>query len=271
MDDIRIEKITGYLGKLKNAIIAYSGGVDSTLLLKVAVGSLGRESVKAVTVLSPLLPPWDYEYAKKFSRELGIEHIFMDGSDKLGEEKFTRNDTYRCYFCKKFNYRIIKRKFPGLPVLSGTNSSDASDFRPGMKAEKEEGILTPFLDLGITKNDIRELSYILRIPGANRPPSACLASRIWTGESITEEKLEMVKKAEMTLRELGINDILRVRYLAGCFAKIETNEMEKIINSREIIIQILKGIGFRGVFVDIEGYAPSGKFYQKEGNYGNHY
>ena len=271
MYDIRIEKINGYLKNLEKVIVAYSGGVDSTLLLKLAADSLGKENVKAVTILSSLLPPWDYEYAINFSKELGIQHLLLDGSDKLRDERFRKNDPARCYYCKKFNYGIIKEKFPGLPVLSGTNASDASDFRPGMKIEREEGILTPFLDLGITKSDIRELSYVLRIPGASRPPSACLASRIWTGEIITEEKLEMVRNAEMALRSLGINSILRVRYFPEGFAKIETDEIEKIINNRKMITHTLKSIGFKRIFLDIEGYTPSGKIQEKEEGYGSHY
>lgn len=262
MLDSRIKKLADYLRELKQVVIAYSGGVDSTLLLRLSVDTLGKENVRAVTVVSSLLPPWDYEFAREFTRTLGMELILLNGFEKLQEENFIKNDQYRCYHCKKFNYKLIKEKFPNFHVLSGTNASDTSDFRPGIRAEKEEGVKTPFLDVGIAKEDIREMSRLLGIPGAERPASACLASRVFTGETITEEKLKKIKEAELVLKALGISGILRVRIMGNDMAKIETeiDQLKKVLHYREDILRRLKSIGFRKILLDIEGYEPSGKF-----------
>lgn len=262
MLDPQVKRLVDYLRELKQVVIAYSGGVDSTLLLRLSVDTLGKENVRAVTVLSSLLPPWDYEFARKFTRTLGLKLILLSGLEKLKEENFIKNDAYRCYHCKKFNYKLIRGKFPDFHILSGTNASDTSDFRPGIKAEKDEGVKTPFLDLGITKEDIREISRFLGIPGAERPASACLASRVLTGEIITEEKLKKIKEAELTLKELGISGVLRVRIMGNDIAKIETeiDQLRKVLLYRKDILRELKNIGFRKIFLDIEGYEPSGKF-----------
>lgn len=265
MEDLRIKNLKEYIRTLYKVAVAYSGGVDSTLLLRLSVDALSPEAVKAVTIVSPLLPPWDMEFARNYAPSLRVEHILINGREKLYHQEFSRNDQYRCYYCKKFSYEIIKKTFPNTPVLSGTNASDMDDFRPGIRAENEEGIKTPFLDLGITKEDIREISQLLEIPGANRPASACLASRIWTGEEITEKKLNMVKEAELFLKKMGIVGIFRVRLLRGNTARIETepHQLERIIQLRETITRKFKSIGFRKIELDMEGYAPAGKIFKE--------
>lgn len=251
-----IEALEDYLRGLNGVAIAYSGGVDSTFLLAISARVLGDDKVVALTIQSPLTPPWELDFALDFCRSSGIQQLFLDGSFVLDDERITSNPSQRCYFCKKQLLKTMLQEKPAdQPLLTGTNASDESDFRPGMRAEEEMGILTPLRELGFTKEAIREYSQRYGIPGFERTPAACFATRIPIGEPITRDKVKMIGEAETFLRSLGL-ELVRVRLLASDTASIEvaTEEGKRILDLREEIVRQLGEIGFRGVVLDMEGY-----------------
>jgi uncharacterized protein len=217
---------------------------------------LGKENVVALTIQSPLTPLWELDFARDFCRDTGIQHLLLDGSFVLNDEMIVSNPPQRCYFCKKRILGVMKSEAPRDHILiTGTNASDEADFRPGMRAEEEMGILTPLRELGFTKDMIREFSQADEIPGFKRPPAACFATRIPYGESVTEEKVRMVVQAETFLRTLGF-ELIRVRLFSGAAACIEvaTEEFKNILDNRKEILRQLGTIGFQKVILDLEGY-----------------
>lgn len=236
--------------------IAYSGGVDSTFLLAVSARVLGERKVLALTIKSPLTPLWEVEFAIGFCRIRGIKHLILDGSFILDDELFTSNPPQRCYHCKKKLLDAITENIPhDYPILTGTNASDQLDFRPGMRAEAEMGVGTPLRELGFTKDMIREYSRAYEIPGFERFPTPCFATRIPYGEPITLGKVKMIGNAETVLRDLGF-ELIRVRLTTRDTACIEVakEEIKKVFDLREHILRQLGEIGFQRVTVDLEGY-----------------
>jgi uncharacterized protein len=251
-----MKALEDYIAQCKKVVVAYSGGVDSTFLLAVSARVLGDDNVVALTIQSPLTPPWELDFAHDFCRNKGIHHLLLDGSFILNDEIIVSNPLQRCYFCKKRILGVMGKKVPRDHILiTGTNASDETDFRPGMKAEEEMGVKTPLRELRFTKDMIREFSKIEAIPGFGRPPAACFATRIPYGESITEEKVRMVEQGETFLRNLGFA-LIRVRMLSGSTACIEVakEEGKRILDLREEISRQLGEIGFRRVTLDLEGY-----------------
>jgi len=251
-----IGALEDYLRKLCKVTIAYSGGVDSTFLLALSARILGEEEVVALTIQSPLTPPWELDFARDFCRSRGIQHLLLDGSFILDDERITSNPSQRCYFCKKqLLETMLQEKSADQPLLTGTNASDESDFRPGMRAEEEMGILTPLRELGFTKEAIRKYSQRYGIAGFERPPAACFATRIPVGEPITREKVRMIGEAETFLRTLGL-ELVRVRLFSGDTASIEVakKEAKRILDLREKISHQLASIGFKRVTMDLGGY-----------------
>jgi uncharacterized protein len=251
-----IKALEDYIANLGKVAIAYSGGVDSTFLLATSARVLGEGKVMAVTVQSPLIPPWEVAFAKEFCHAWGIRHILLDGSFVLDDERIVTNPTQRCYHCKKKLLGAMGGEIPGRHhLLTGTNASDESDFRPGMKAEEELGVLTPLREFGFTKDIIRKSSRRYEIPGYERPSSPCFATRIPFGEPITVEKVRMVEEAEAFLRHLDF-ELVRVRLLPGDTACIEVarEEVQRILGLREDISRQLGSRGFKRVTLDLEGY-----------------
>jgi uncharacterized protein len=236
-------------------IIAYSGGVDSTFLLKVASEVL-EDRVLAITAKSPLHPDREYIAAKEGARKLGVRFLSV-ATDELSLKKFIDNPPERCYWCKRELFgkllEIAGQKDIKC-VVDGSNFDDLEDFRPGRKAAEEIGIESPLCEVGLTKKEIRILSRELGLSTWNKPSFACLASRIPYGTSINQEILEIVNRAEEFLFSLGVGQ-LRVRH-HGETAKIEVEpiDMEKIINHREKILEIFKSLGYLYVILDLEGY-----------------
>lgn len=252
-----IEGLEGYLKGLGGVAVAYSGGVDSTFLLAVAAKVLPHDCLLALTVVSPLSPPWEVSFAEAFCRSRGIEQVILDGSFLLQDEQIANNPPMRCYHCKRRILQAMRERIKdSRPLLTGTNASDDSQKRPGMLAEKEMGIETPLRYLGFTKEKIREYSQAQGIPGSLRPPSACLATRIPYGEPITMEKLRMVQEAEFFLRGLGF-ELVRVRLHSGDIACIElgAQEMARGFDMRREIERRLIEQGFRKVNIDQVGYS----------------
>lgn len=246
MDDKKINELKKILKEMGSAIIAFSGGVDSSFLLKVAKKVLGKNII-AVTAKSPTYPKSELGDAKKITKSLNCKHIIID-SNELEIEEFRKNPRNRCYFCKKelfLKLISIKKRYKFNFVADGTNYDDLNTPRPGLKASKELGIRNPLADAGLTKEEIRKYSRLLNLPTWNKPALACLASRFPYGEEISEFKLKKIEKAEDFLRSLGFKQI-RVRYHYP-IARIETEKEEipvMLQNSiREKVIKRLKKNG----------------------------
>lgn len=246
--------ITNY-GKVA---VAFSGGVDSTFLLKICVDVLGKTNVLTCIGISPSLAQHQLSQARQMAKLIGIDLIEIP-LDELTDPNYQANKADRCFHCKSCQFRTIQdyAKEHGIEyTLCGTNYDDKDDYRPGNIAVKALGIKTPLMDTKLTKKDIRELSKNLGLPTAGVPASPCLASRVAYGQTITEEKLNQVEQAEDTLRSLGFVEF-RVRH-HGKVARIEvpTAEIQKLVTEsiRQQIIDQLKTIGFQYITLDLEGF-----------------
>jgi len=257
-----LAKLERYIANLGRVAVAYSGGVDSTFLLATCARVLGNEHVLALTIQSPLIPPWELEFAVGFCRDTGLQHRVLNGSCVFEDERVISNPMERCYYCKKRLLDVMQTVIPDTtPLLTATNASDESDFRPGMRAEAELGIKTPLRELGFSKHMIRKYSEMDAIPGFDRPSGACFATRIPYGDPISVEKVRMIEQAETFVRNLGL-EVVRVRLLSRDVACIEVGEqeIEKCLEFREQIVGRLADLGFRRVTLDLEGYR-SGKLH----------
>jgi uncharacterized protein len=251
------QELLALLKTMGGALVAFSGGVDSTLLLAAARDALG-DAVFAVTATSPTFPVHELEWARKIAAQLGVRWITLE-TDELDDHQFRANPPDRCYFCKKklFSLLLQKAKEEGLPcVIDATNADDLSDFRPGLIALRELGIRSPFVELGIGKEAIRQLARGLGLENWDKPSSACLASRIPYGEEITKERLERVAKAEAFLRKLGFRQV-RVRD-HGSLARIElpAGDLIRLLGAdlRKTIVEAFKQAGYTYVTLDLQGY-----------------
>ncbi len=253
----KLENLKKYLFNLGNVCIAFSGGVDSTFLLKVAFEELG-EKVIAVTAHSDTYPERELNESKEFTKKNGIKHIVFK-SNEFSLEEFVSNPPNRCYICKKELFlNIVKiAKDQGITnIIEGTNADDTNDYRPGTMALNELGILSPLKAFNLTKEEIRILSKEMNLPTWEKPSFACLATRLPYGETITKEKLQMIGKAEQSLMNYGFKQV-RVRYHSN-MARIELQEEDftKIIQKelREEIYLTFKEIGFDYISLDLKGY-----------------
>ncbi|MEW5919577.1 MAG: ATP-dependent sacrificial sulfur transferase LarE [Bacillota bacterium] len=251
----KLNELKVILSSYGGAVIAFSGGVDSTFLASIAHDVL-KEKVLAVTASSETYPEEEIDAAVSLAQQIGLPHLLIH-TEELADGKFTANPPERCYFCKKelfARFRKIAEAY-GLPqVLDGTNHDDRLDYRPGMQAAKELGIKSPLLEAELTKEDIRGLSREMGIPTWNKPSLPCLASRFPYGEEITREKLAMVKNAEAYLRSLGL-ETLRVRH-HGNLARIEVDPktFPIIMEAAGEVSQKLRQIGYSYVTLDLQGF-----------------
>jgi pyridinium-3,5-biscarboxylic acid mononucleotide sulfurtransferase len=252
----KLDNLKSVINNLGKVAVAFSGGVDSSFLLKVCRDVLEKDTV-AITIVSPMMPKSEIEDAIQFTKSIGIEHILI--SDDSIEEEVLNNSVDRCYFCKKIEFNKIVKAAEGKGikyVIDGSNTDDELDYRPGLKALKELKIISPLRIAGLAKKEIRELSKRLNLETWNKPALACLASRIPYGEKITIEKLSTIDGAESYLKKLGLIQF-RVRS-HGDIARIEIapEERDKLFDTAlmDKISRELKLYGFTYVCMEFEGY-----------------
>ncbi|MDX2448342.1 MAG: ATP-dependent sacrificial sulfur transferase LarE [Desulfobacterales bacterium] len=243
--------------ELRSVLIAFSGGVDSTLLLKISHDVL-KDRVVAVTATSALQPAQEKEAAMELAGAMGVQHVTIQAR-ALEDTEFVRNDSDRCYRCKRFLFQdlLVMADEMGLAhVAHGANVDDLTDYRPGFRAAEELGIVAPLLEAGLGKKEIRRLSRQLELSTWDKPAMACLASRIPYGTRLIGKRLEMVDAAEKVLHKEGFRSC-RVRY-HDTIARIEVSELdiprfqEDVL--RRNIVEKIKKIGFSFVTVDLSGY-----------------
>jgi len=252
------EALEAILRDLGRVVVAYSGGVDSSYLLKAAVDTLGPQNVLACISLGPSEPANMYEKARKTALQIGAELMVVQSSE-LDDPHFKANNADRCFHCKSHLCAAlldIARKRGFAQVVFGTNHDDLSDFRPGNKEMKVHGVRSPLAEAGLTKNEIRELCRQAGLPTANQPAAPCLASRIPYGLEVTEQRLKQIDQAEDVLRSLGFVEF-RVRH-HDAIARIEVRpqDIAKLATEpvRSQVVEELKGLGFQFVAMDLQGF-----------------
>ncbi|MCE8424838.1 MAG: ATP-dependent sacrificial sulfur transferase LarE [Candidatus Methanoperedens sp.] len=253
--DNKIESILDSLSRKKSVIVAFSGGVDSSVLSALAYRALGDNAI-AVTADSKTLAPGELGCAIKVAQEIGIKHIVIF-YDELKEREFTKNPEDRCYYCKKGLIRELKKiaaRNHIRTIVEGTNISDLKNHRPGYRAIIEEDVYNPFVEFKVTKEDIREIARKLCLSVAEKPSMACLSSRFPYRQTITIEGLTRVGEAEKYLKEQGFLTF-RVRDHNG-IARIEImpHDMESILDQRQTIVEVFKKLGFSYITLDLMGF-----------------
>ena len=255
------ERLLRILAGMNRALVAFSGGLDSSFLLAVAKEALG-DKVVAATASSPIHPMRELEIARKFCMEQGIKHLVFE-SREMSIDRFLENPPDRCYWCKRAMLIQLKEmaEREGLgPILHGLNKDELRDYRPGNRASQELGIRAPLLEAGLGKREVRAISKSMGLSVWNKPPSGCLATRVPYGQRITREKLAMVEQAEEFLLALGFEEV-RVRH-HGEMARVEVGQeaIYRLLTPglRKDLVAHFRGLGFLYVALDIEGFV-SGK------------
>jgi pyridinium-3,5-biscarboxylic acid mononucleotide sulfurtransferase len=260
----KLDQLNAFFAELDRALIAYSGGIDSTLVAKVAYDQLGDRAL-AVTAESPSLLPEDLEDARIQAATIGIRHEVVQ-THEMQNPNYTSNPVNRCYFCKSELHDTLKplaleRGYPY--VLDGVNADDLTDYRPGIQAAKERGARSPLAEVEITKAEVREISKLLGLPWWDKPAQPCLSSRFPYGEEITVAKLQRVGRAERYLRKMGLTT-LRVRS-EGQTARIELppEQIKEFVLTTDLsaLVAEFQSYGFLFVTLDLEGFR-SGKLNQ---------
>lgn len=251
------QRLQAEIKKVPSVVVAYSGGVDSAYLAYAAHRALG-ERMLAVTALSASYSARDREAAEACVARINFRHEFIE-TDELANPAYRANNPDRCFFCKdelfeKLDALASQKNFAA--VAYGVNVDDQGDWRPGQKAARQHKVLTPLLDAGLTKADIRELAHRAQLPVWDRPASACLSSRIAYGIEVTPERLEVIEKGEESLRELGFRQF-RVRYHENLVrVEIAPEELPRALTPEmaQKFVEIFKALGFTFVTLDLEGY-----------------
>jgi uncharacterized protein len=252
----KYEELKKLLKLLGRFVVCYSGGVDSTLLLKAGLDAVGKENIVALIARSETYPEREVEEARQFAAAAGVDHVVIETTE-MEDSCFVENSPDRCYHCKRHLFgdaREIARQRGFDHVVEGSNVDDQGDYRPGRRAGFELQIASPLLDVGLTKNEIRELSRRLGLPTHDKPSLACLSSRIPYGTRIEGDVLTRIGRSEEFIRSLGMKQV-RVRY-HDHIARIEVGEedFDKILMYRDEIAEELKKFGFLYITLDLKGY-----------------
>lgn len=254
----RLEQLLARIRPLGSAVVAFSGGVDSALTLRLAVMALGAPNVLAVTARSPSVPARELTDAARLAGEMGAAHEFLD-TREFDDPNYLANPANRCYFCKSELYSelagLAERRGFGA-VLNGVNADDLGDYRPGLIAAGEHRVVAPLADAAVGKAEVRQLAAYLGLSVADKPASPCLSSRVQYGEAITVEKLRRIDEAETYLCELGFRE-LRVRHHDD-LARIEVSaaDLARFADAslRDAVVRRLRALGYRYVTLDLLGF-----------------
>jgi pyridinium-3,5-biscarboxylic acid mononucleotide sulfurtransferase len=256
-DDAVLERLLAQFDGVSDAVVAFSGGADSSLVLAAAARALGPDHVTAVTATSPTYLDEELTAATAVAAGLGVGHVVVE-TREFEDARFIENSRERCYYCKAGLLDAlveVAERQGGAALVDGANADDVGDHRPGMRAAAERGVLQPLLAAGIGKPEVRRLARDLDLPTWDAPQQACLASRVPYGQPITPDKLAAVAEAERALRELGFRQC-RVRH-HGSIARVEVEpaEIERAAGAaREEIARRLRALGFTYVALDLDGF-----------------
>ena len=265
---IKIQKAVDLIAQLEGAVVALSAGVDSSLVALLAHRALGDQAV-AVTGVSESLPAEELEVAKQTARDIGIRHLTVR-TNELDNPDYSSNPKDRCYYCKETLYgelKTIAKRLGIQSILDGTQVDDLGDDRPGLRAAREAGVVSPLLLSSFSKLEVREAAKTLGLTVWDKPAMPCLSSRVAHGEDITNEKLRMIEQAELFIRNMtGVRE-LRVRYI-GSAARVEVSPDERRIFFDERIMDRvdaeLRRLGFTNVAIDLRGYSRKQKLPETE-------
>lgn len=251
----KFSKVKRYLQKQPGVVVAFSGGVDSSLLLRIAQEELDNRVI-AVTASSPIHPRAELVRAKRIARQLRCRHVIIRTRD-LHNEALVRNARNRCYICKKSFFAQAKTyaREHGYVIVEASNVSDLGDFRPGLRALKELGINSPFIDAGVTKREIRAMARRYHLPNWNEPAAACLASRIPYGVRITTKVLTRIEKAECYLRRFEILQVRARDHYPLVRIEVLPKDIEIILKARPSIVRYFRRLGYTYIVLDLEGYS----------------
>jgi len=251
----KLKRLRKTIQELDSAIVAFSGGVDSSLVARLCYDVLGDKAL-AVTARSETYPHYELENAKKVAREIGITHLIID-TKELDIPGFSTNPPNRCYFCKSELFERLK----GLAqeegykhVLDGANADDSQDYRPGSQAASELGVRSPLKEVGLTKEEIRTLSKELGLSTWDKPSYACMSSRFPYGQEITTGKLQMVSLAEDFLRSLGLRQFRLRHHEDVARLEVSQEEIPLAVERRDAIVKKCKELGYTYVTLDLQGY-----------------
>jgi uncharacterized protein len=252
--DAKLRSLRSLIAELGDVVVAYSGGVDSAFLAAMTHEGLGPRSL-AVTAVSPSLARRELDHARALAQRRGWQHQVV-ATHEVAREDYARNDPDRCYWCKTELYEVLGPLAAerGAKVLVGTNLDDLGDYRPGLRAADENGVIAPLVQAGLTKSEVRALSGDLGLPTADKPASPCLASRFAYGVRVTPRGLRRIDAAEEAVRALGF-EVLRVRD-HGDLARIEVpaEDIDRAAALSPQIASALKDVGFKYVALDLEGF-----------------